>query len=369
MLPVYANGKSGSYESLSSSKSRFKIFATLKSWIRLIISDEATRNLFFFLLLNCSFAFVELFYGIWTNSLGLISDSCHMFFDCAALVAGLIASVISKWRANDRYSYGYQRVEVMTGFLNGIFLIFIAFFILSEAVERIFEPPHVSHERLFVISVLGFIVNLVGIFVFNHGGMDHGHSHGGGGDSHGHSHGGNSSHGHSHGGSDSHHHHGHSHDSAPAKKSEGMQNKIFQGIFLHILADTMGSVGVIISSLLIRYFDWHIADPICSLIIAILIVLSVIPLLTDSAGILMQRQPKTLDNQLPSVYHKIQQLPGVLSVQSPHFWTLSSDKFMGGIKIEVSFNCDPRYVMQTVKSYFAQIGIHEVYVQIDFPNN
>ena len=84
-----------------------------------------------------------------------------------------------------------------------------------------------------------------------------------------------------------------------------MQNKIFQGIFLHILADTMGSVGVIISSLLIRYFDWHIADPICSLIIAILIVLSVIPLLTDSAGILMQRQPKTLDNQLPSVYHKV----------------------------------------------------------------
>jgi zinc transporter 5/7 len=58
-----------------------------------------------------------------------------MFFDCSALVAGLIASVISKWKANDRYTYGYVRAEVVNGFLNGLFLIFIAFFILSEAIE------------------------------------------------------------------------------------------------------------------------------------------------------------------------------------------------------------------------------------------
>ena len=58
-----------------------------------------------------------------------------MFFDCSALVAGLVASVISKWRANDRYTYGYVRAEVVNGFLNGLFLVFIAFFILSEAIE------------------------------------------------------------------------------------------------------------------------------------------------------------------------------------------------------------------------------------------
>ncbi len=58
-----------------------------------------------------------------------------MFFDCSALIAGLIATIISKWRSNERYTYGYVRAEIMTGFLNAIFLIFIAFFILSEAVE------------------------------------------------------------------------------------------------------------------------------------------------------------------------------------------------------------------------------------------
>ena len=161
------------------------------------------------------------------------------------------------------------------------------------------------HERLFVISVLGFVVNLIGIFVFQHGGdgSHHGHSHGGGGSHHGHSH---DNHSHSHDHNHSHMgngnvHHGHSHD----EPEEEHENKIFQGIFLHILADTMGSVGVIISSLLIRFFDWHIADPICSMIIAVLITISVIPLLRDTTGVLMQRQPKSLDKKLPEVYRKV----------------------------------------------------------------
>uniref|UniRef100_G1N4S9 Zinc transporter n=1 Tax=Meleagris gallopavo TaxID=9103 RepID=G1N4S9_MELGA len=113
---------------------------------------------------------------LFFSSLGLISDSFHMFFDCTALLAGLAASVISKWRSNDAFSYGYVRAEVLAGFVNGLFLIFTAFFIFSEGVERALEPPDVHHERLLPVSILGFIVNLIGIFVFQHGG--HGHSHG-----------------------------------------------------------------------------------------------------------------------------------------------------------------------------------------------
>jgi len=115
-----------------------------------------------------------------------------MFFDCTGLLAGLAASVITKWKPNDKFSYGYVRAEVLAGFVNSLFLLFIAFFILSEGVERLIEPPEVKHERLFIVSVLGLFVNIIGIYAFQHGGA-HGHSHGGG---HGHSHGGN--HGHSH---------------------------------------------------------------------------------------------------------------------------------------------------------------------------
>lgn len=67
-----------------------------------------------------------------------------MFFDCTGLLAGLSASVITKWKANERYSYGYVRAEVLAGFVNSLFLLFISFFILSEAVERLIEPPEVN---------------------------------------------------------------------------------------------------------------------------------------------------------------------------------------------------------------------------------
>ena len=80
-------------------------------------------------------------------------------------MAGLVATVITKWKANDKYSFGYVRAETLAGFINGLFLLFISFFIFSEAVERLGEPPEVKHERLLVVSILGFIVNLVSSFM------------------------------------------------------------------------------------------------------------------------------------------------------------------------------------------------------------
>lgn len=300
---------------------------------------------------------------------GLISDSFHMFFDCTALVAGLAASIIARWRSNDKYPYGYVRAEVLAGFVNGLFLLFIAFFIFSEAVERTFEPPEVHHDRLFLISVLGFIVNLIGIFVFQHGGAHHGHSHGGGG--HNHSHGGhNHSHGghnHSHGGhGHSHGGHGHSHeDHCNELEEKHSQSKIFQGVFLHIMADTLGSVGVIISSILIHYFGWMIADPICSIFISVLIGLSVFPLLGESSAILMQRQPKELDHLLPGCFTKVSQLEGVYSVQEPHFWTLCSDVYVGALKLEVAPGADQKYLLSQTHNIFTAVGVRQLYVQID----
>lgn len=90
-----------------------------------------------------------------------------MFFDCTGLLAGLAASVITKWRANDKYSYGYVRAEVLAGFVNGLFLLFIAFFIMSEAVERLIEPPEVrkSHTKIAFNSVLKYCTEKLRIFI------------------------------------------------------------------------------------------------------------------------------------------------------------------------------------------------------------
>uniref|UniRef100_A0A8P4JYD5 Zinc transporter n=1 Tax=Dicentrarchus labrax TaxID=13489 RepID=A0A8P4JYD5_DICLA len=365
---------------------KFNLLLKLSGWFRSILADKTSRNLFFFLCLNLSFAFVELTYGIWSNSLGLISDSFHMFFDCTALLAGLAASVISRWRSNDSFSYGYVRAEVLAGFVNGLFLIFTAFFIFSEGVERALEPPDVHHERLLPVSVAGLLVNLVGIFVFQHGG--HGHSHGEEG--HGHSHSlfnGSLNHGHSHGGHDHHnkhsdrhdghghshdghghshdgHGHGHSHDGHG--HSHGGHDELHcHGVLLHIIADTLGSVGVIISALLMQKYDLMIADPICSMLISLLIGVSVVPLLRESIGILMQRTPPSLDQALPECYQRVQQLQGVYNLQDPHFWTLCTDVYIGTLKLLVAPDADTRWILSQTHNIFTQAGVRQLYVQIE----
>lgn len=188
----------------------------------------------------------------------------------------------------------------------------------------------------------------------------------------GHSH-GNHSHNHSHNMHDdestvlmmnnhnsSNSHHGHSH-------SLDMQNsQIMRGVFLHILADTLGSVGVIISSVLMYFFGWMIADPICSMCIAILIVLSVLSLIKESINVLMQRQPTVLDRVLPGCYQKVTGLAGVYSVQEPHFWTLCSDFYVGAIKLEVSKNVDPKYVISHTRMIFEAAGVRQIYIQLDY---
>eukprot|EP00731_Ephydatia_muelleri_P017984 Em0011g24a len=387
-------------------KPSLKISIKVQRWLRAIWADKGTRNLLAFLVLNLSFAFVELVYGMWTNSLGLISDSFHMFFDCTALLAGLIAAVVSRWPPNDKFSYGFARAEVVAGFVNALFLIFIAFFIFSEAIERAFEPPEIKHERLMLVSVAGFLVNLVGIFAFQHGG--HGHSHGHSHDhSHGHSHnhsrlpshsGEKCSHDHphdhddhSHDHSDDHspdhshdehcnslehnnhgHSHGHAHSndrghhrSAQTESYNASDSQIMHGIFLHILADTLGSVGVIISSFFIHMFGWMLADPICSMFIAALIMLSVYPLITTSLGILMQRTPSLLDHALPGTLQKVSELEGVLEVNDPHFWVLCSGTYIGTLRLEVLPGTDCKRLLKTTRGLLNQAGIQQTIIEIN----
>lgn len=154
--------------------------------------------------------------------------------------------------------------------------------------------------------------------------------------------------------------HGHSHDIS------GSNSQIMRGVFLHILADTLGSVGVIISAVLMQMFGWMIADPICSIFIALLIAASVLSLIKESIMVLMQRQPTALDRVLPQCYQKVTGLAGVYAVQEPHFWTLCSDVYVGVITLEVSKNIDPKYVTTQTRMIFESVGVKKINIQLDY---
>ncbi|KAM9957170.1 hypothetical protein ACTFIW_008910 [Dictyostelium discoideum] len=314
-------------------------FEILKDVLRQIIDKPTSRRIFTFLVINLMFMFVEMAYGIWTNSLGLITDACHMFFDATALFIALVAEVISQWKQNDKYSYGYGRFQVLSGFVNGIFLIFIAVTILMESVERLLEPPEINTDKLLLVSVLGFIINLIGIFSF-HG--DHGHSHGGGGG--GHSHGG--------GGEKKEKHHGHSHGGGGDQPILGEEKKKkrsvnIDGVFLHLLADTLGSVGVIVSSLIIQIWGYTLADPICSLLISILIFLSVLPLIANTAKTLLQCTPEPIQSSLYQINQFILSIDGVHNIISYHFWSHYDDMNIATLKIQLNETASSNSTLDT----------------------
>ena len=109
---------------------------TLIDFIKVIWKKKYTRRIALFFVANLGFMFVEVLYGYLTNSLGLISDAIHMAFDCLALLVGLIAAYLAQGGEREGYSYGMSRVEVLSGFFNGIFLIFIALSQLNYGITR-----------------------------------------------------------------------------------------------------------------------------------------------------------------------------------------------------------------------------------------
>ncbi|XP_068106188.1 proton-coupled zinc antiporter SLC30A5 [Hyperolius riggenbachi] len=337
----------------------------LKDSLKQILEEYDSRQIFYFLCLNLAFTFVELFYGVWTNSLGLLSDGFHMLFDCSALVMGLIAALITRWKATRIFSYGYGRVEILSGFINGLFLAVIAFFVFVEAVARIFDPPDINTDMLTPVSVGGLLVNLVGICAFSHahshGGSrsscsshDHGHSH------HGHSHSHGHGHGHSHNDHGHTHNHGHSHGSG-----EGVMNANMRGVFLHVLADTLGSVGVIVSTILIRQFGWLIADPLCSLFIAVLIFASVVPLLKDACQVILLRTPPETEKALNIALEKISKIDGLISYRDPHFWRHSATLIAGTIHVQVMSDVVEQRIIQQVSSVLKDAGVSNLTIQVE----
>ncbi|KAF2436209.1 hypothetical protein EJ08DRAFT_692092 [Tothia fuscella] len=343
-----------------------------------IMRERDTRRIAYFGCLNLGFMIVQFFYGFVTGSLGLLTDSIHMLFDCLGLGVGLAAAVMSKWPPSVDFPYGYGKIDTLSGFANGIFLILVSIEIVFDAIHRLHEGHELRRlNELLLISILGFLVNIVGLTAFGHAHHGHGHDH-----SHDHSHGHEHTrepHQHSHDHAHSHatethshshesHDHDHCHDekhahadhdhahlnghskhlepqpsplpslpptpfsipptpgfppspvAAPHSHSHDHSNENMQGIFLHILADALGSVAVIISTLLTKYDNWSGWDPLASCAIAVLIFFSAIPLVKSSGMRLLLSLPSEKEYACRDTLHGVSELRGVVGYAGVRFW-------------------------------------------------
>ncbi|KAH0984768.1 hypothetical protein GBA52_011945 [Prunus armeniaca] len=138
-----------------------------------------------------------------------------------------------------------------------------------------------------------------------------------------------------------------------------------EGIFLHVLADTLGSVGVVISTVLIKYKGWLVADPACSIFISVLIISSVIPLLRNSAEILLQRVPRAHEQDLRKALIDVSKIRGISGIRNLHIWNLTNSEVVGTLHLHVSTDIDKASAKAQVSHVLYEAGIKDLTLQLE----
>ncbi|XP_064480936.1 proton-coupled zinc antiporter SLC30A1-like [Ornithodoros turicata] len=318
--------------------------------------------------MTTAFFLVEIIVGYVTNSMALVADSFHMLSDVISLVIAFLSIKMSpkKWSKN---TFGWARAEVLGALVNAVFLVALCFSILVESLKRFYKPEVIDEPELILyVGISGLIVNLIGLFLFR----EHGHSHTRGhhhslptveevvlevmeddiNDNHNRFHLGNSV----------------NTPKAASKKRDAAGHLNIRGVYLHILADALGSIVVIISSLIIWLTTWehrYYVDPALSLVMVCLIMKSTSPLLVDSALILLQTVPTHI--QIDSLQKKLlQEIDGVLAVHEFHVWQLAGERIIASAHIRCKNLADYMQIAERVKEFFHNEGIHSTTIQPEF---
>ena len=262
--------------------------------------------------LNIAFVIVEFGVGFYYNSLGLLSDAGHNLGDVASLVLAMLAFRLQKVHPNSRYTYGYKKSTILVSLLNAVILLVAVGIIIAESVDKLFHPVSVDGSAIAWTAGVGVVINALTAWLFM------------------------------------------------KDKDKDLNVK---GAYLHMAADALVSVGVVVSGIIITYTGWSIIDPIIGLGIAVVIIVSTWGLLHDSLRLSLDGVPVGIDAQ------KIQQLimeqPGVENCHPLHIWALSTTETALTAHIVIDNITQLEEVKQHIKEALEEAGIHHATLEFE----
>ena len=236
------------------------------------INAESLNKAFIIgIVLNLAFVVIEFAAGFWFDSLALLSDAGHNLSDVVSLVLALLAFRLAKVKANERYTYGYKKSTILVSLLNAVILLVAVGAIVIESIHKLSNPAVVPGGAIAWVAGVGVLINAFTAFLF-------------------------------------------------MKDKEKDLN--VKGAYLHMAADALVSVGVLVAGIIISRTGWDIIDPIIGLIVAVVILISTWNLLHDSLRLTLDGVPTSIDSQ--KVVEAIRALPGVDDVHHIHIWAIST---------------------------------------------
>jgi len=234
------------------------------------MNNNVEKSLKVAIVLTSAFFVVEIAGGLVSGSLSLLGDAGHMLRDVFALMLSLGAISVAKRLLTKTKTFGYHRIEILAALMNGILLMYISVWILTEAYHRFFTPQPVKSTTMFTVALIGLLVNLYVAF-----------------------------------------------------KLHGSHDLNIRSAFLHVLTDTLSSVAVIFASIWIFLTGQSIVDPILAMAIAVVILISAFIIVRDSIRVFLEFAPKNVE--FDKLIRDIESVKGVESIHDVHLWSLCSN--------------------------------------------
>ncbi len=271
------------------------------------------RRLIGALVLTLTYMAVEVIGGLLTGSLALLVDAAHMLTDAGGLALALFAIRFAERPATPQKTYGYLRIEILSALANAVVLLLLTVYILYEAYRRFVDPPEIIGGPMLAVAVVGLVVNLISMRLLAGG------------------------------------------------SSESLNVK---GAYFEVLADMLGSLGVIVAALIIMLTGWHLADPLIGAGIGLFIVPRTWQLLKQVTHILLEGTPPEVDVSL--LERKLLDISGVKAVHDLHVWTITSGLDAMSCHVVVTDMADAESVLNIARRLLAEeFGIDHTTIQVE----
>ncbi|NXC33948.1 ZNT4 protein, partial [Campylorhamphus procurvoides] len=248
----------------------------------------------------------ELIGGYVANSLAIMTDALHMLTDLSGIILTLLALWLSAKSPTKRFTFGFHRLEVLSAIISVLLVYILMAFLLYEAVQRTIHMDYeINGDIMLITAAVGVAVNLVMGFLLNQSGHLHSHSH-----------------------SHPHHHVPQSHSPSTAHghgSSHGHSSLAVRAAFVHALGDLVQSIGVLVAAYIIRFKpEYKIADPICTYVFSILVVLTTVRIVCDTGVIILEGVPRHLN--VDRIKEDLMKIEDVYSIEDLNVWSLTAGK-------------------------------------------
>lgn len=275
---------------------------------------HTTKNIKTAFFLNLTFTILEIFGGIWTNSLAILSDAVHDLGDSVSLGLAWYLDSYAQQGKDERFSYGYRRFSLLGALINTIILIVGAFFVLTQAIPRLLAPQHTNAPGMLLFAIGGILINGAAVLRL--------------------------------------------------KDSKSMNAQV---VAWHLLEDVLGWVAVFIVAIILIFVDIPILDPILSILISLYILYNVIKSLRETLGLFLQAVPQNI--KIETIEERLTAIPCVESLHHTHIWSLDGEHHILTTHVRVGATIGKEQAItlkQDIKEILSEFDFSHITIEIEY---